>query len=100
MRVQTRGAVIGLIHAHCLTMLDGIYDDVAAVTHMSYDTNSVENLSWHCTELWAQMLEVFIGMAMLWNQLGWWCLTPLVIVARKYYSKARNDGGLCLILHS
>ncbi|RFU34159.1 hypothetical protein B7463_g2169, partial [Scytalidium lignicola] len=80
-RVQSRGALIGLIHARCLTMRDGVYDDAAAVTHMSSDTDIAENFAWLCQETWAQMVEFLIGMSMLWNQLGWWCLTPLVIVA-------------------
>jgi len=80
-KVQTRGALVGLIHARCLTMRDGIYDDAAAVTHMSNDTDNVILFPWLCIEVFAQMLEVLIGMALLWNQLGWWCLTPLVIVA-------------------
>ncbi|RDW87858.1 hypothetical protein BP5796_03552 [Coleophoma crateriformis] len=79
-RVQSRGALVGLIHARCLTMRDGIYDDAAAVTHMSSDTDNVENLAWLCQEIWAQMIEFLVGMVMLWDQLGWWCLTPLAIV--------------------
>jgi hypothetical protein len=74
---------VGLIHARCLTMRDGIYDDAAAVTHMSSDANNVENLSWIIQELWAQIIEILIGMALLSNQLGWWCLTPLIIVLCK-----------------
>ncbi|KAG9247609.1 putative multidrug resistance protein [Calycina marina] len=80
-RVQIRGSIIGLVHARCLTMRDGIYDDAAAVTHMSSDADNIELLPWQVQELWAQMMEVLIGMLMLWNELGWWSLTPLVIVA-------------------
>ena len=80
MRIQTRGALIGLIHARCLTMRDGIHDYVAAVTHVSSDTDNAENLPWLCQESWAQMAELLVGIVMLWNQLGWWCLTPLMIV--------------------
>jgi len=80
MRVQTRGALIGLIHTRCLTMRDGVRDDVAAVTLVSSDTDNAENLSWLFQESWAQMAELLVGIAMLWNQLRWWCLTPLVIV--------------------
>jgi ATP-binding cassette subfamily C (CFTR/MRP) protein 1 len=62
---------------------------------MSTDANNVEYLSWFLQELWAKMLEVLIGMAMLWNQLGWWCLTPLVIIAGKCQLNARNNGVQC-----
>ncbi|KAH8194638.1 hypothetical protein TruAng_011196 [Truncatella angustata] len=80
-RVQCRGALVGLIHARCLTMRDGIYDDAAAVTHMSSDTDNVENLPWLCQEAWAQMIEFLIGVCMLWNEIGWWCLAPLLIIS-------------------
>jgi ATP-binding cassette subfamily C (CFTR/MRP) protein 1 len=83
---------VELIHARCLTMRDGIYDDAAAVTHMSSDTDTVEMLAWLCQESWAQLVEVLIGMAMLWNQLGWWCLTPIAIVACKCHSNAGKHG--------
>jgi len=76
-------------------MRDGIYDDAAAITHMSSDTDNVENLAWLCQEIWTQTVEFLIGMGMLWNQLGWWCLTPLAIVVCKCHSNARNDWGLC-----
>ncbi|KAE9374390.1 putative multidrug resistance protein [Stipitochalara longipes BDJ] len=79
-RVRCRGALIGLIHARCLTMRDGTYDDSAAVTHMSSDADNVETLPWLCQESWAQMVEVLFGMGLLWNQLGWWCITPVIIV--------------------
>ncbi|KAH8591587.1 P-loop containing nucleoside triphosphate hydrolase protein [Bisporella sp. PMI_857] len=78
-RVQSRGALVGLIHARCLTMPDGSYDGAAAITHMSSDTDNVENLPWLCQEAWAQMVELLVGMCMLLNQLGWWSLTPLAI---------------------
>jgi ATP-binding cassette subfamily C (CFTR/MRP) protein 1 len=61
-------------------MRDSVYDDAAAVTHMSSDTDNVENLAWLFQETWAQTVEFLVGMGMLWNQLGWWCLTHLVIV--------------------
>ncbi|KAK6212798.1 hypothetical protein LQW54_004887 [Pestalotiopsis sp. IQ-011] len=78
--LATRGALIGLIHAACLTMRNGVYDDAAAVTHMSSDTDNVENLAWVCQEIWAQTIEFFIGIVMLWFQVGWWCLAPVVVV--------------------
>lgn len=69
-------------------MRDGIYDGAAAVTHMNSDTEVVEYLAWLCQETWAQMVESLIGIGMLWNRLGWWCLTPLAIVVCKSHSNA------------
>ncbi|KAI1810238.1 P-loop containing nucleoside triphosphate hydrolase protein [Poronia punctata] len=79
-KVQTRGAIVGLVHAKCLTMRDGVYDGAAAVTHMSSDTDHLEKWAWLSQEIWAQLIEFFIGVAMLWSQLGWWCLTPVIVV--------------------
>ena len=62
MRVRCRGAVVGLIHARCLTMRDGVYDDSAAVTHMSSDAGLVETFPWYVQESWAQIVEVLLGM--------------------------------------
>jgi ATP-binding cassette subfamily C (CFTR/MRP) protein 1 len=72
-------------------MVDGIYDDAAAVTHMSTDTDNVENLAWLCQETWAFTVEVLVGMGMLWNQLGWWCLTPLATIISKCDSNSQNE---------
>ncbi|KAK6065312.1 hypothetical protein SCUP515_11294 [Seiridium cupressi] len=78
--VQTRGAFIGLIHARCLTMRDGVYDDAAAVQHMGDDVDSAEFIAYLFQELYGLSAEVIIGMFMLWSEIGWWCLTPLVFV--------------------
>lgn len=66
-------------------MRDGIYDESAAVTHMSSDADNVENLAWLLQELWSRTIEVVIGVFLLWNQLGWWCLTPLVMVGGRFH---------------
>jgi ATP-binding cassette, subfamily C (CFTR/MRP), member 1 len=64
-------------------MRDGVYDGAAAVTHMSSDTDNVEKWGWLSQEIWAQLVELLIGVAMLWTQLGWWCLTPVAVVVCK-----------------
>lgn len=65
-------------------MSDGAYDGAAAVTHMSSDTDNVEKWAWLSQEIFAQLGELLIGIAMLWAQLGWWCLTPVAIVVGKF----------------
>ncbi|KAH8658409.1 hypothetical protein BX600DRAFT_469082 [Xylariales sp. PMI_506] len=78
--IQSRGALIGLIHSRSLTLLQGAHDDAAAVTHMSSDVDSINHFSYLLQESWADILEVVVGMTLLWNQIGWWCLTPLALV--------------------
>jgi ATP-binding cassette subfamily C (CFTR/MRP) protein 1 len=34
-------------------------------------------------EVWAQLFEVIIGVALLGRQLGWVCILPLVVVANR-----------------
>lgn len=64
-------------------MRDGVYDDAAAVTHMGNDVDSVDHIGYLFQEISAQIIEVVVGMTMLWNQIGWWSFTPLVIVISK-----------------
>ncbi|CEJ87424.1 hypothetical protein VHEMI04411 [[Torrubiella] hemipterigena] len=80
-KTQSRGALIGLIHARCLTATDGAYENASVVMHMSSDTDIMENFAWLCQEMWGQVIELMIGIGMLWMQLRWWCLMPLVIIA-------------------
>ena len=74
--------MIGLIHARCLTLRDSVYDDAAAVTHMSNDVDGIDTIVYLTQETFAQTIELGIGMYLLWGQLGWWCLTPIFIVLR------------------
>jgi ATP-binding cassette subfamily C (CFTR/MRP) protein 1 len=64
-------------------MRDGVYDDAAAVTHMSSDAANIEEFPSLFQEVWATSVEFLLGMAMLWGQLGWWSLTPLILLLRK-----------------
>ncbi|KAK6200636.1 hypothetical protein LQW54_009679 [Pestalotiopsis sp. IQ-011] len=79
--VQTRGALVGLIHARCLSIRDGVYDDAAAVTHMGNDVDGVDHISSIFQDALGNVIELIVGMVMLSSELGWWSLTPLVIVA-------------------
>ncbi len=63
---------------------------------MSSDADIVENLAWFFQESWAQVVEILFGMSLLWNQLGWWCLTPLVLVICKFDFKVSRPIGTTL----
>lgn len=73
--------IIGLIHNRCLTIKDGIFDESAAVTLMSNDADMIQYTASLVHELWAQSLELAIGLYLLATELGWVCLVPLLIVA-------------------
>lgn len=98
--VQTRGAFVGLIHAKCLAIRDGVYDDAAAVTHMGNDVDTIDYLPWLFQEIWAQVLELCIGMVLLWREIGWWCLTPIVIVVCEYGRQSRWQNCSVSEIHS
>lgn len=62
-------------------MRDGVYDDAAAVTHMGNDVDGVDHISSIFQDAMGNVIELIVGMFMLGSELGWWSLTPLVIVA-------------------
>lgn len=72
-------------------MRDGVYEDASAVMHMSSDTEVMENFVWLCQEMWAQVIELMIGITMLSAQLGWWCLMPLIIIAGEFILKIKAE---------
>lgn len=86
-RLQTifRGGMVGLIHNRSLTLQDGHYDESAAVTLMSTDTDNIAGSAGMIYEAWAMTLELLIGIALLARQLGWACIMPLVFVISKYH---------------
>jgi len=80
LNVMTGMGMVGIIHNRCLTIKDGVFDDSAAVTLMSNDADMVQYSADLVHELWAQILELFLGLYLLASQLGWACLVPILIV--------------------
>ena len=78
--VMTSMAMVGLIYNRCLTIKDGVFDDSAAVTLMSNDTEQINLSANMFHELWSRALELCIGMFLLATELGWVCIVPLLIV--------------------
>lgn len=76
-------SIVGLIHNRCLTIKDGVFDDSAAVTLMSNDAEMIQYTADLVHELWAQVLELCLGLYLLATELGWVCVVPLIIVAGK-----------------
>ncbi len=78
-----RMALVGIIHNRCLTIKDGVFDESAAMTLMSNDTENAAGCEDLFHELWSQVLELCIGMYMLAGELGWVCIFPLLVVLCK-----------------
>lgn len=90
--------IVGLIHNRCLTIRDGIFDESAAVTLMSNDADMIEYTASLVHELWAQSLELAIGLYLLAMQLGWVCLVPVLIVVGGFPSTVNCPSGLLFAL--
>ncbi|KAF2488718.1 putative multidrug resistance protein [Lophium mytilinum] len=75
-----RGALVGLVFNKTLVLRDGVYDESAAVTHMSTDIDRIAEGMKNMHETWARLIEVAIGIWLLSTQLGAVSITPIVIV--------------------
>jgi ATP-binding cassette subfamily C (CFTR/MRP) protein 1 len=93
-----RGALVGLIHNRSLTLKDGVYDESMAITLMSTDVDYITMNGSIVHEIWAQVIEVTIGVWLLAKLLGWACIVPLVVVARKcasYRTRPASPSNRC-----
>ncbi|KAK2593028.1 hypothetical protein QQS21_009282 [Conoideocrella luteorostrata] len=76
-----RGSVIGLIYQKALR-LDLHSEDVSpdgALTLMSTDTETVMHCVHQIHEVWAAMLEIAIGIYLIYRQLGAACAMPVAV---------------------
>ncbi|KAI5194570.1 hypothetical protein E4T39_08584 [Aureobasidium subglaciale] len=80
LRVMTRAALVGLIYDKTISLPSAAYKDHSAVTLMSTDADALGNVSGMFHEAWAQVLEVIVGMILLAQQIGWFCLVPLLLI--------------------
>lgn len=92
---MARGATVSIIHSRALETQDGLYDESAAITLMSTDTDRVVAILENLFECWAQAVELFVGIGLLAHQMGWVCVMPLIIVFSKYFFflASRNAKG-------
>lgn len=75
-----RGGMIGLIYTRSLSLQEGVDRDLAPVTLMSTDVDTISDAVTTVHEIWAQIIEVIIGFYLLARQLGWVSIVPFVIV--------------------
>ncbi|KAJ4303189.1 hypothetical protein N0V90_002082 [Kalmusia sp. IMI 367209] len=78
-----RGGLVGLIFNKALILRDGVYDDSAAITHMSTDIDRIASSMQSMHEVWSRLIEVAIGVWLLSIQLGAICVIPIVVVISK-----------------
>ena len=82
--------MVGLVYRRSLSLQDGLHEESAAITLMSTDVDIICDAIPIIYELWAQVIEVMIGFGLLWRQLGWVAVIPLLIVARTYSLQFRQ----------
>lgn len=80
---MTRAVLIGLVYEKTLSAPSATYKDYSAVTLMSTDVDALSNVSEMFHEAWAQVLEVVVGMILLAQQIGWFCVVPLPMIYGK-----------------
>ncbi|PSR92117.1 P-loop containing nucleoside triphosphate hydrolase protein [Coniella lustricola] len=80
LQVQTRGALVSLIYAKLLDASTDTYDSGRAVTLMSTDVDGLSGVSQMFHELWGHVLEVLIGITMLYRLVSWLWVVPLILI--------------------
>src|SRR4051812_16723758 len=85
LNVTSHMTIIGLVNNGCFTSREGVFDDSVAVTLMSNDAEEIMFTVDIFHELWAEMLELCIGMYLLSMEIGWVCIVPLLIVLCKLF---------------
>jgi ATP-binding cassette subfamily C (CFTR/MRP) protein 1 len=83
LKIMTKAALVELTYEKTLDTPSTTHKDYSAVTLMSTDVDALEGVSEMFHEAWAQVLEVIVGMTLLAQQIGWFCIIPLPIIYGK-----------------
>ncbi|KAF3026419.1 hypothetical protein E8E14_010909 [Neopestalotiopsis sp. 37M] len=84
-----RGATVSLIYEHALAISSEAYDESGALTLMSTDVDRIILCLIDLNECWARTIEVIVGITLLALQLGWVCMTPIVVVVISFFGAAK-----------
>ncbi|KAI0555381.1 putative ABC transporter [Xylaria curta] len=80
LKLMTRSALVGLVHDKTMSLPSIAYDTGEATTLMSTDADSLDGIAEMIHEIWAQVIEVLIGIGLLANQIGWIWPLPLFLI--------------------
>ncbi|KAM0309032.1 hypothetical protein ACHAO8_009390 [Botrytis cinerea] len=78
---MVRGVLVPAIYQKTTQMGIGDFDNAAAVTLMSADTERIIYALRQMHEVWANIIEVGLATWLLYTQVGFACFAPLVIAA-------------------
>lgn len=92
-----RGCLVGLLYNKSLTMNLDDLDCGRAVTLMSTDVDGVSNSGEIFHEIWAQAIEVLVGMTLLAQQVSWFWPVPLIIIFCKTPATAKTIRAILTI---
>lgn len=73
------GVLVSAIYQNTTRIAIGDFDDVAAVTLMSADTERIMYALRQMHEVWANLIEVGLATWLLYTQVGFACFAPLAI---------------------
>lgn len=91
LKLVTRSALVGIIHAKTMESPSIAYDNGEATTLMSTDADSLDGVGDIAHETWAQIVEVLIGIRLLAGQVGWlWPLPLFLIYCKKRTASPRS----------
>ncbi|ATZ58539.1 hypothetical protein BCIN_16g02970 [Botrytis cinerea B05.10] len=79
--IMVRGVLVPAIYQKTTQMGIGDFDNAAAVTLMSADTERIIYALRQMHEVWANIIEVGLATWLLYTQVGFACFAPLVIAA-------------------
>lgn len=83
LKLSTRSALIGLVHNKMMTLPCTMNEDGEAITLMNTDAEGLEGIAEMFHEIWAQVLEVGIGMTLLAREVGPLWLLLVFLIFRK-----------------
>jgi ATP-binding cassette subfamily C (CFTR/MRP) protein 1 len=78
MGAMFRGALASVIYTAALSSSSN-YNQMTAVTLMSTDIDRLWQSMQHVVDFWARLVEVSIGIWLLWRQLGSVAIAPIII---------------------
>ncbi|KAF7870491.1 hypothetical protein EAF04_004235 [Stromatinia cepivora] len=79
--IMIRGVLVSAIYHKTTQIGIGEFDNAAAVTLMSADTESIMYALRQMHEVWANIIEVGLASWLLYTQVSFACFAPLVIAA-------------------
>ncbi|KAH8684429.1 putative ABC transporter [Tricladium varicosporioides] len=88
LKLVTKSALVALIHDKAINSPSVTYDNGECTTLVSTDAESLDGIAEMFHEIWAQVVEVVIGIVLLAREVGWiWPLPLFLIFLCSYMSR-------------